>query len=545
MADDDAPEEEQLEEIDFSEIGRLQAEVDATAAKLAEAKAEATSEVTVVEEKFTGFYIDTNPAPVMDVSPRRDTRETLGDDNDDDDDDVIVYVAPHPRAGPITPPAETSAAEILPTASILTGRVPQASVAGAWAASTTETLAAPAAEDPVVDVVMEELAAEAPQPEDRGSVPEGRFITALSPAAKLIALDEKLAEEAVAPSIEVPSGRETAAVTEAIGVLSAPAAGQPEIIAGPTPAATFEPAEPAAPSSAEAGLSTQPAPTGDFAFTFTKTTQKKTYTRRLHPARTPRSLVKKGAKARRKPLCGFNSFGASLAEAQLRREDPRASERRVGDSDLDWGDASGADPVDELSNGIGDMAVDGELDINAMARFAESMSAEGSRTVTMDDIADAQRMREEDEEEGEGSGAEESDEEDSELEEVVRKEEELMVAEGIEIAVEGDEGEDDEDDEEEDSDDDFDSPDRGFQARLQRIREHAAEGKGKAKAVQPPDNDDDDDDDSSEMALEQSWADKDEDFIAHIQVSPRSSQKFRSNETDELCRNLTTRVRRY
>ena len=56
-AEDDA-EEEELEEIDFSEIGRLQAEVDAAAANIATSAQEEVS----VEQEFTGFYVDTTPS---------------------------------------------------------------------------------------------------------------------------------------------------------------------------------------------------------------------------------------------------------------------------------------------------------------------------------------------------------------------------------------------------------------------------------------------------------------------------------------------------
>lgn len=270
----------------------------------------------------------------------------------------------------------------------------------------------------------------------------------------------------------------------------------------------------AAPSSTnETAPTAQPVAVEDVSFSFTKMTTQKKLARRLHPVRTPRSLLNR-TKGRRKPLRGFSSFGASLAEAQLRAEDPRADERRVGDSDLDWGDDSDADPVEELSNGIGDMEIDPDLDERAMASFVKSMSAEGSRTVTMDDIADAERIRQEDEEDGsEESDGEEvdesSDEEDSEVEEVVRMEEEILIAEGQEVVFSEDE------EPSSSSEDEDDSPRRGFQARLQRIRENA-KGKGKAKATQPPDSDEEDDD--FEMNLDQSWADDDEDFIAHIQV---------------------------
>ena len=74
----------------------------------------------------------------------------------------------------------------------------------------------------------------------------------------------------------------------------------------------------------------------------------------------------------------------------------------------------------------------------------------------------------------------------------------------------------DEDEDEYVSSDDEDTPRRGFQARLEKIRNNA---KGKKKAVVAELSSDEDDSDA-EMTLDQPWADKDEDFIDHIQVCP-------------------------
>ncbi|EKM54770.1 uncharacterized protein PHACADRAFT_258843 [Phanerochaete carnosa HHB-10118-sp] len=533
-AEVDAP-EEQLEEIDFSDIGKLQAEVDAAAAKLAESKTETALDVAVVGEKFTGFYIDTNPAPVKEGTHTRDIRDILGDDDDDDDDEVIVYVAPHPRAGPVTPPLTPAAAEFIPTTSILTGLVPQLSVA--------EAPAPPSLSDTIIDATHA-AAPEHSHAKDFGGSAEEHPVTIAPHVLESVPVVESV-EEAPVPSVEALSSAETAIEPQ-----------QPALEAEQTADATASefaprlPVEPAQPSdsSAEAGLSSQPPPAEKFTFSFKATTQKKTYTRRPHPARTPRSLLKQGARTCRKPPRGFSSFGASLAEAQLHREDPRAAERRIGDSDLEWGDDASDDGVEELENGVGDMAVDDELDINAMKSFVKSMGAEGSRMVTMDDIADAQHMQEEDEEgeEGEGEGSTAgSSEEDSELEAAVRMEEEFMVAESAEIAVDdvNEDGEEDEDGDEDSDDDEFDSPRRGFQARLQRIREHAAKGKGKAKAVQPPDSDEDKDEDDVEMTLERSWADEDEDFIAHIQDLVDEGQEILSRKDHKLQNELFRLIR--
>jgi hypothetical protein len=110
----------------------------------------------------------------------------------------------------------------------------------------------------------------------------------------------------------------------------------------------------------------------------------------------------------------FGSFGAIMSEAQLRGDDeqfgkgkdPRWEERRRGDSDIDWGDTDEdddgggavrvADDVDEVSNGMGAMELDSDIDVDAMKAFVKGMSVNGGRHVTMDDIADEERMRLED-----------------------------------------------------------------------------------------------------------------------------------------------------
>ncbi len=80
-------------------------------------------------------------------------------------------------------------------------------------------------------------------------------------------------------------------------------------------------------------------------------------------------------------------------------KNPRRAEQRRGDSDVNWGDSDSDDGVEQLSTGVGDMEIDEGIDLAAMKKFVHSMSAEGSRHVTMDDVADMERMRQEDEEE--------------------------------------------------------------------------------------------------------------------------------------------------
>ncbi|KAJ3867813.1 hypothetical protein EV359DRAFT_33624 [Lentinula novae-zelandiae] len=158
------------------------------------------------------------------------------------------------------------------------------------------------------------------------------------------------------------------------------------------------------------------------------------------------------------------------------------------------------------------------------------MGPSGSRHVTMGDLEDERRMREEDEEKrNEGDEeSEEDDQDDDEVEQVLDLEERLLIAESegseIEIDSEDDEDvEDDDDGEDEDGDDDQ-SPRSSFQARLEHLRKRASsqtgatsaksKGKAKAKATLYDDSDSDDEDDWDRNLT---WAEADDDFIAHIQ----------------------------
>ena len=126
----------------------------------------------------------------------------------------------------------------------------------------------------------------------------------------------------------------------------------------------------------------------------------------------PRSLLQRSKKPRRRTPRHFGAFGAAVSEAQLQREgrlrDPREAEQRRGDSDVNFGESSD-DEIEEVSTGMGamDLDADAEISLEAMQSFVKSMSAEGSRHVTMDDIADGERMRAEDaEQRGQGSSRE-------------------------------------------------------------------------------------------------------------------------------------------
>ncbi|KII92217.1 hypothetical protein PLICRDRAFT_133640 [Plicaturopsis crispa FD-325 SS-3] len=401
--DSDSDSSDDIEEIDFQDMAKLRAEIDAEQAPPKIEKQEEV-EMTVVEEKFTGFFIDTEPAreaPEPIAVDRVGQAELLGDDAEDDE--VIVYVAPHPRSSqkaPVTPPKSPSPS--LPSTSMLTGM-----------ASTS-----------------------------RSEVTISR-------------------SEVVTPP-ELP-----------------------------------------------------PAPSAEFVkFSFADSPVPKKQQPRHAPVFSAGGKAKAKAKARKKEARAarrraerhamFGSFGAILSEAQLRGEetkrDPRWEERRHGDSDVDWGDSDGGgdaprNEVDEVSEGIGAMELDPDLEIDAaaMASFVQGMGANGSRHVTMDDIEDGERMRAEDAASAGGTSDDDMEED------VIRAEEAAMMGEF----------EQDSESETEDSEDEDETPRRGFTARLERLRDKS---RGR-KIVDKPSSADEEDmsDDGG------TWADQDERFIAQIE----------------------------
>jgi hypothetical protein len=251
---------------------------------------------------------------------------------------------------------------------------------------------------------------------------------------------------------------------------------------------------------------------------------------------------KKEARATRRRLerrAMFGSFGAIMSEAQLREDDeqvakgkdPRWEERRRGDSDIDWGDtdegndavsgktARVLDGVDEVSNGVGAMELDSNIDVEAMKAFVKGMSANGGRHVTMDDIADEERMRLEDVssgfQRGSESGASDNDgeieEEGSvidEEDEVIKGEEEMMMGVPRDMSPSNSDGDED------DLSDEIDrSPNSGFQARLQRLRK-ITWGKQVTDTYLLSEEDTSDDD----FFDGHTRAEEDDDFIAHVEV---------------------------
>lgn len=521
VADDD---DDDLEEIDFADIGRLQAEVDAAVQVSLPMAASVTG-------TNPGFFIDTAPgsASTSQLNNSKPLTQALGED-EEDDDEVIVYVAPHPRAGPVTPPKEQF--DPLPSYSILTGhklepaKPPEPSTANIGvttlaAVSEEITTIGTASVQPIDHPVTQDQAmlidtnAQLIMALEEFTTPESSTLVRAEPEPATILLSAHHAIESVVPngeqlhatmepqptpilenqtSVAILSNQDTTTVETTVITTAATEAvvpSQPTVSEQPSQASDTPQPIPSV------SRETPPAPPtfDSVSFSFSTTPHKK-QTRRAHPVRSPKSLVRRG-RPLRKPR-HFASFGAALSEAHLWEEeggkDPRESEQRRGDSDVDWGDESdeGEDDVKDMLEGIGKMDLDeGEgMDVEAMKRFVQGMSVEGQQFVTMDDVADTERMRVEDEEDEDGEGSDEDgidededddESEDDEIEAIFKKQENLLVGDGSE------------EESSEDDEDDDGTPDGGFQARLKRLRENA---KGKQKATN---------------------ADRNEEFIAEIE----------------------------
>ncbi|TDL25994.1 hypothetical protein BD410DRAFT_560308 [Rickenella mellea] len=413
-----------------------------------------------------GFYIDVKPSspgsqPSNSITVNRiDIERPLGSViPDDGDDDVIVYVAPHPRsrkATPAPPSNEEPAQAPVPLTATFTSTISESNTGAT--STTVSTITSVSTFATVSPVPSTSTAAQQPPPTPISPLPQ----TTVTPKAQLL---------------------------------------------------------------------------DSVSLSFDRIAQSTSQNRKLRQfAASPRSRVltkkgRQGAARKMKSAVMFGSFGAMREEAELRdartqSRDPRRDEQRRGDSDVDWGD--GDDPqtpnavgdVDQLSNGLGGMDLDPELDPDsaALKRFVLGMAR--AQHMTIDDLADAEKLKMEDEDDEDASASEGSSH-DSELDAVVDSEEREMIAEdGGPVSMATKPSDVDEEMEEEGSDDgvssdDDDTPKRGFQTRLSKIRQHSDSRKGKGKkSDNVPDADSSDEDDFDRMFT---WADKDEDFIHKIQ----------------------------
>lgn len=427
------------------------------------------AEVQVEEEKFSGFFVDTTPAPIHArnsateriIVDRAEESVPLGQDRDQDqEDEVIVYVAPHPKNSEVAAVAEE-------VARMETAKATTEAAVESTAATTTTSTPTPAPLNPLT-MSFPTLSSTSTTPSHPHPHPHPH------------------------PSSSPPTTSTSITTTTTHRPLR-------QFISTPTPSS-----------------STLRTP--------------RSLLKSRHPRS---SKIQRRAQERKALFGSFGAImDERRLQGQGQREvDPRREEQRRGESDVDWGDEDldeesdeeeegkveredGGDGVREVEGGIGGMVIDdgdgeeekdvlggeeggmdvdvdvgGDGDLEAMKAFVRGMGAQGERHVTMDELEDEERMRREDAEDtqrggGRGSSDEESDEKededgdemDEEMEAVLRVEERELIAEdGAGEDGENDEDEDeDEDDEDEDSSEDDDGPPAGnFQARLERLRERS------------------------------------------------------------------------
>jgi hypothetical protein len=424
--------EDELEEIDFADLGRLQAEVDAAAA----ARTLHSTDVTVheVEQQFTGFYIDPSPAsmeadqPI--VSVEVNIEETIK---------LSTSESPSILQGLSNGPMPTFFVDTTPTPSAFAGPPPP-----------IERIYSNATIPGIPDADDEEIVYVAPHPRK-----DHQVATPVAPSVVLPALSTLSTTSILTGTTSTMDFSSTTSQVEPVITL---------------PASPPVPIIPPAPS------------LESFAF---ETLNTATPPRRLLDRRVghkPKSLLKprvrRQARTGRRIFGGMGTAALEREESRLREEgDPRRSQRRRGDSDLDWGDEE--DDASEV-----DMDVDEGMDISAMKGFVNSMTQEGHRHVTMDDLEVEEKIRLEDaDDDAAGSGGS-SDESDEIGEVVFDMEEKHLIGEAYQDGL--DLGMQDDSEDEDDSEDDLDtSVEMSFQERLDHLRKHSAThaNKGKGKAV--------------------------------------------------------------
>ncbi|VDB95881.1 unnamed protein product [Peniophora sp. CBMAI 1063] len=558
--DDD---EEELQEIDFADLGEAVAEIEVLAATQ---QTQRTTGAPSTEETFTGFYVDSVGSRNKEKEGRIEVERAVGVPlGREEDEEVIVYVAPHPRGGagasarveevedvamraasapslpfdevvapetttksPTPPPppstiavslnsdAHTAQDGTVSTTMQNEVEVEMADVASTALPSPSDAHPTPADEATATVEVYVEMAdiasPAAPIAPDTDALPTPTQPTALSPPDVRTDQDQDAPtptpaiEDAMA--VEEPSraGIESASASVAVeaSTSSAPAP------TAPTPqidSISFSFAQPTT-ATTTSTISSPPYPAPSPG----PSTSPSALTHTLTPRRTPhrpRSLLHQrpvGGSARRKlakhPL--FGSFGTMLSERREGAE--RVGERRRGE-DIDWGDDGGGEDEEGEEN---DMEVDGVVDVKGMERFVRSMGVDGQREMGMGDVEDEERMRVEDEEseggtEDSGSSSDEDDEEEEEVEEVVGREETRLVAEAGDAVPASDE--------EDESSDDSSS----FESRLRKLRERsqpksASKSKSKGKQRQfALDSDDDDFDPDFDIGWDGSEGEGDKD----------------------------------
>ncbi|KAF5328816.1 hypothetical protein D9619_011550 [Psilocybe cf. subviscida] len=508
-SEDEEEDGEEIEEIDFNQMDKLFDDGAMTKTTTTIKKSKLAETATIFEEQFTGFYVDPNPSSKPDEVDdlARMMEETLSAAEDLD----VPIEAKVPLED--TTPAATAANDA--PADMFYIDVEPAQV--------------PEAIDP----------SDAPRPPALHDDEDDDVIVYVAPHPRKG--DEQSQKEFVAE--EPATGvKDTSLFTPYVSASAFPLAAASTFMTTSTPSTI--PPVPEAPSFSA------------FSFSFSKssTTPITPGKARLvvPPVSTPRQAKawkKKRGLGKKKGKSSFGAFGAMLEEEQLHQQDPRRSQRRRGDSDLEWGDTDDENvDADEVQAGLEDfiglpavnkkgrerhlaqdkgkgkakasdddhgMDVDPDLasDLDAMRSFAEGLIGQKAGVhETIDDVMDEAMLRMEDEDDDGGTQSSEDEEE----EDVLAVEEAMLISETLQFDDGQPEGDsEDSDDDDGDSDDDEDqTPRTSFEARLQRLREKSRSKKHADTSMEfmPDDSDEDD-----FVQRNMTWADEDEDFIQEIQ----------------------------
>ncbi|KAF9483093.1 hypothetical protein BDN70DRAFT_874140 [Pholiota conissans] len=536
--------EEEIEEVNFDEVGKL-FDASATTTRTTIRKSKLGDTSFVAQEQFTGFYID--PTPTTQSNEVDDLARMM-------DETLSANDEPH-KLGDVQ----------MSTESIGPSHVEEVNLTENLFVVDVQPTPVPAELAPSSDIVPTTL---------RGDDDDDVIVyVAPHPRNSSTGTTEIQPEEQ--PSINDP---DTSRFTEYVSAAALPAA----IASSSTPG-------PSAPASA---------PLSSFSFSFPETPGKPSPRLQAPPLSTPRQaklwnrkrIVK--TKKRKSLKSSFGAFGAMREEVEMHRFDPQHSERRRGDSDLEWGDTDDEDlqQADEMEEGLEsflvsaepskdkgkgketeisirdngkgkaraqgeDMAddsahgmdVDEELDLKAMKSFVGGLLGnKAGEHVTMDDVYDAELMRLEDQEAAANSEESEGDtSEDESEEDVMAAEEAMLISESLQFEDDKlDDSEDDSDDDDEDDDDDDleQTPRTSFQARLERLREKSRSSKHADTSMENMEEDSDEDQ-ADMLHRHMTWAEKDDDYIQQIQKTADGAQEILTGKDRKAKKALFRAIR--
>lgn len=499
--DDDDDDGVEIEEVDFNQMEKLFDDGITTRTTTTIKKSKLAEITTIREEQFTGFYVDPNPPSKPDEVDdlAKKIEETLSAAAEDLD---IPVGGEAPLEEPMAAegaPADMFCIDVEPTP------VP-------------ETIA-------LVDAV---------RPPALQDDEEDDVIVYVAPHPRKV--DKRPQEEPVKET-PTPTVKDTSLFTPYVGASAFPLA------AASTSSAVLPVPEPPSLS--------------DFSFSFSKsstTTAAPGKARLVVPSvSTPRQAKawkRKRGLGKRKGKSSFGAFGAMREEEELHQQDSRRSQRRRGDSDLEWGDTDDENlDVDEVDAALKDfiglpsvnqkgkerhlaqdkgkgkakesdadngMDIDPDIasDLDAMRSFAEGLIGRKAGVhETIDDVMDEALLRMEDDDDEGGTDSSE----DEEQEDVLAVEEAMLISETLQFEDGPLQGASSDSADDDDSDDDEDqTPRTSFQARLQRLREKSRSKKHADTSMEFMSDDSDEDD---FVQRNMTWAEEDEDFIQEIQVS--------------------------